>query len=374
VSATTAVPQATGSDVAGRQVLVGALAGVLGVVAASVVGVGLAAAAGAAGLSQTPVRELGSELTALGLLGEWQQRVTSTVAAGWDVQLRLAPLLVTAAFVLVVAQVARRAGSTLAVALSAALAAGLASTVVVALGTTVVSTTNEVGAVEVTTGPRRLATALGVAVLAALAVAALRLPSEGPWAEGRRDAVAVLVWAPLVLTALAGAALVYLTSSPSLAAAVVVVLPLIGSQLLLMLVGAPLQLAIPRLTDGVTTVWTPAVGVVTALGGLLLAVLVVVAAASVRRRHGRRSARAVGPAALWGAAIGLVLSLAAGAHGSMPDGLGGVLVVAVPWWAAAVAGAALAAVGSWLAGRPRRVRRARASSAEAVEPTTLPAG
>ena len=255
----------------------GALVGVLSVVAAVVVGVAIAWLLAALGLTGTETVLLGSWLAGLGLLGGWQQVVTSDVAGGleWSTWAAGAPLLITGAAAAVVASLIRRMRVGHLGVAGAGLGAGGAAAVLVAASQRTLTTTNEAGRVDVSegltwwwTGGLRPGTVTGAVALAVL-VGLVSTVGARWWREGRAVACGVVVVPGLLITLAAAAGAVWLTSSAAVGVALAVLYPMLGSAVLLAAGGAPGEGGLTRITPEPYVVSTWSSGLVVALGGLV---------------------------------------------------------------------------------------------------------
>ena len=188
----------------------------------------------------------------------------------------------------------------------------------------------------------RLGVVPAAALLVGLVWLAAVLVHDVRWHDAWRDVLAVLVVPGVVLTVLAGIALWWLLSGWSIPVATWLLLPLLGTELLLVAAGVPISVAVPRLTAGPVEWSTWSQGAAVALAGLGAAVLWAVSAGAWRARRRDPGVPTAAAAALSGAACGLfALALAAaGPSASFPAGLGGEGMLGVPPLAAGLAGLA----------------------------------
>lgn len=323
------------------------LDGVLAVVLAVLVGITLAFGLGYLGLTDTAWWQLGPWLAGLGLLGTWQQEVTSTIGAGWTITAGGVPLLVTGAVALVVALRARR-GTWLGAPFAAGGAAGAAALLVLASRSSS-TITNSAGSATTTNGlswwvPAGAAALVGVVWL--LHTAALPW-----WRSGRAVAMGVLVWLGVVLTVGVAAAAAYLTSSTAVGIALGLLYPLAGTLVLFAACGVPVDLALTRLTPEPVTAATWDQGTLYLAGGVvgvvLLAALTGLVLRLVKHRSTWLGALTVTPA------LAAFLAWAMSSRVLVPDAFGASSSVTVNPLFAAVAGLGLAAVTRFFAGRPR---------------------
>lgn len=335
--------------------------GVVAVVLAVLVGLGIAFGLGFVGLTDTSWWQLGPWLAGTGLLGTWQQDVTSSVGAGWTLTASGVPLLVTGAVALYIAIRAKR-GTWLGAPFGAA-GAAVASAVVVQVTQDSSTVTNAAGSVTVTQGltwwvPAGAAAIVGVVWL----LHTVGLPW---WRSGRGVALGLLVWLGVLLTAGVAAGLLYLTSSTSVGVAAALLYPLAGTLVMFGAGGAPVEASLTRLTPESLTVATWDQGVVYTVGGAVAAALLAALVGLVLRLTKHRStwlgALTVTPL------LAAFLAWAMGSRVLVPDAFGASSEVAVnPLFAAAV-GFALAVVARFCAGPPRLVQ-AGPVAAPAVDP------
>ena len=330
--------------------------GVLAVLIAVMVGTALALGLAELGLTQTSWLSLGPWLAGVGLLGGWQQEVTSTVAGGigWVTTATGVPLLVTGVVVLFVALRAHR--STWLNAIPAALGAAAASALLVA--GTVSSQTNLNAAGSVTTREsltwfwtnNHPGTVVGAALLVGL-VWLLHTVGLRWWRSGRGVALSLLVGLGLVLTAAVAAGAVYLTSSTTVGLALALLYPLAGTLVLFGIGGAPVEAGLTRLTPEALTLNTWTESILYGIGGVVAALVLAVIVGLVMRLFKHRST--------WLGAITVTAAVAAFLAWAMatdvvvPDGLGAATTVAVNPLVAAAVAAVLAAVTRFVAGRPK---------------------
>lgn len=351
----TAVTEPTGARTSGLGA--GVVIGVVAVAAALITGALVALALRGAGVTSTVPQSLGAWLTGAGLWGGWRQDVTSDLpnGAGWTVWAAGAPLLITAAAGLPAAALFRRwrpgpAGVVTATLTAAALAAAL-----VAVSITATATTNEAGSVDVregltwwwtvgvhpgtVTGTALLMIVIGVANTVAL-----------PWWEPARHIAWRLVVVPgvvLTLALVAGSA--WLTSSLPAASALLLLFPLAGTLALFALAGVPVTFGLTRVAPEPYVLATWQAGPVVAVGGVIVILLIAVIVGWVLRRRGNRCP-------LWIGIVGTALlagwiALLMNSEVVVPPAIGAESTVSVNPAAAAVVGAAMAAVTLAVRGR-----------------------
>lgn len=326
-----------------RGVIDGAVAVVLGVL----VGLGIAFGIGYVGLTETPWWQLGPWLAGMGLLGTWQQSVTSTVGAGWTVTASGVPLLVTGVVALFVALRAKR-GTWMGAPFAAAGAAVVAA-ILVGVSRDSGTVSNAAGSVTVTQGLTWWVPA-GAAALVAL-VWLLHTVGLVWWRSGRAVAMGLLVWLGAVLSAGVVAGLIYLTSSTAVGVAAALLYPLAGTLVLFGAGGAPVEASLTRLTPESLMVATWDQGVFYAVGGavaaILLAALVGLILRLVKHRSTWLGALTVTPV------LAAFLAWAMGSRVLVPDAFGAASEVVVnPLFAAGV-GFVLAVVVRFCAGSGR---------------------
>jgi hypothetical protein len=319
--------------------------GVVAVLIAALVGLGIAFGLGFVGLTDTPWWRLGPWLAGMGLGGTWQQDINSTVGAGWTVTASGVPLLVTGVVALFVALRSRQWHGA---AFAAAGAAGAAA-VLVLVSRESFTTTNAAGSVTTTQGLTWW-TALGAAVLVAV-VWLLHTVGRSWWRSGRAVAMGLLVWLGAVLTAGVCAGLIYLTSSTAVGAAAALLYPLAGTLLLFGAGGAPVTASLTRLTPEPLVVATWDEDVLYAVGGgvavIVLSAVVGLILRLVKHRSTWLGALTVTPL------LAAFLAWAMGSRVLVPEAFGAASQVSVnPVFAAGV-GVVLAAVARFCAGSPR---------------------
>jgi hypothetical protein len=329
-----------------RGVLVGALA----VAAAVLMGVAIAWLLATLGLTGTDTLRLGCWLAGLGLLGGWRQTVTSDVAGGvqWSTWAAGAPLLITGAAGLVVALLARRMAVGLPGVAGMGVGSGGGAAALVVLSQRTLSTTNEAGTVDVTegltwwwTGGLRPGTVTGAAALAIL-VALVSSVGAGWWRSGRAVAHGVVIVPGLVITVIAAAGAVWLTSSPSVGVALAVLYPLLGSAVLLAVGGAPGEGGLTRITPEPTVLSTWSSGPVVGLGGLAVCLLVAAVVGLVLRVRRHRGSAMAGITAT--AALAAFVTWAMTTTVEVPESLGGLTRLSANPLASALVAAAMAGV------------------------------
>lgn len=338
-----------------RPILTGALA----VVVALLVGLAIAVVLVGLGLTTTGVWPLNTWLAGGGLLGGWSQSVTATVAGGleWSTWVAGAPMFVTVAVIGTVAAFARRTRCTPTVGtlLAAGGAAIAALLLVIASGVTT-TTDNAAGSATVResltvvwTGGTRPGTVLGAALL----VGGTWWVNTGGlawWRGGAALVKGLLIVPGLVLTLVAAAGVVYLTSSPALGVTTIALFPLVGVQVLLGLGGAPSSAGITRLSPEPYDLWTWSTPLYGVAGLIVLVVLAVVVGLVLRARgHAGSCLDGVSVTAVTAA----FLAWATDSVIDVPAALGGQTRLMVNPLAAAVVGAALAAVALLVRGRTR---------------------
>ncbi len=322
--------------------------GVLAVLLAVVVGIGIAFGIGYVGLTDTVWWHLGPWLGGLGLLGTWAQSVDSTVGVAWTVTASGTPLLVTGVVALFIALRAHR--STWVGAPLAALAAGGASALLVLATRSSDTVTNAAGSVTTVEGLSWW-TPLGAAgVVAALWL--LHTVGRPWWRTGRGVALGLLVWLGVVLTGAVVAGLIYLTSSTGVGVAAALLYPLAGTLALFAAAGAPVEAALTRLTPETADVstWSQSLvyGVAGTIAAIVLAVLVGLILRLLKHRSTWLGALTVTPL------LAAFLAWAMQSRVLVPDAFGASSQVTInPLYAAAV-GFGLAAVTRFCAGAPRR--------------------
>ena len=330
--------------------------GVIAVLLAVVMGVLIALGLTELGLTDTPWLTLGPWLAGAGLLGAWQQEVSTDLAGGleWATTATGAPLLVTWVAALYIALRAKR--STWVQALPAAVGAGTGAALVVAATRTSSAVSNDAGSVTTSEGLTwlwsgdRPGTVIGAAALVAgvwlLQTAALRW-----WRSGRGVAWSLLLGLGVVLTAAVAGGLYYLTSSMAVGIAVGLLYPLAGTLALFGIAGAPVEVSLTRLTPETLSLMTWSESLLYGIGGTVAALVLAALVGLVMRIFKHRST--------WLGAVTVTAALAAFLGWAMsttidvPDSLGADTKVWVnPLFAAAV-GAVLGLVTRFFAGRPK---------------------
>ena len=343
--------------------------GVIAVLLAVVMGVLIALGLTELGLTDTPWLTLGPWLAGAGLLGEWQQEVSTDLAGGleWATTATGAPLLVTWVAALYIALRAKR--STWVQALPAAVGAGTGAALVVAATRTSSAVSNDAGSVTTSEGLTwlwsgdRPGTVIGAAALVAgvwlLQTAALRW-----WRSGRGVAWSLLLGLGVVLTAAVASGLYYLTSSMAVGLAVGLLYPLAGTLALFGIAGAPVEVSLTRLTPESLSLMTWSESLVYGIGGTVAALVLALLVGLVMRLFKHRST--------WLGAITVTAALAAFLGWAMstvidvPPALGADTKVWVnPLFAAGV-GAVLGLVTRFFAGRPKDAPREPAPTAPAA--------
>lgn len=354
----------------GRGLAAALLAGIAAVAAAAVVGVIIACILVATGHTTTGVWRLACWLTAGGMLGGWQQEVSSSFGRqfGWHITASFAPLWVTAAAWFVIARACRRVAVGAPVgALGAAVGAVIGMAILA--GTSNVSQNQVDGQGEVAThegatllwtqGPHP-GSLVGAALLVVIAWI-LHTSARDWWRAGRGTAVALLVAPGVVLTIGLAVAVWYLTSTPSLAVAALLLAPLLGSLAVLALGGTPVEVGLTRVLPEVTGGSSWSAGWLVALAGIVLLVLYCVIIGWLLGRRGKPGR--------WGPTIGVTaccgafLAWSQQALVSVPSGLGAPTVLAANWLVSAVVAALMAGVVTLIRNRVATRRNERAAAA-----------
>jgi hypothetical protein len=339
--------------------------GVLAVVLAVLVGIGIAVGLDVLGLTDSAWWQLGPWLAGVGLLGGWQQVVTSDIGS-WSVTAVGAPLLVTGIVAFFVAGRAKR-GTWLGV-LPAGLGAGAASALLVFASQSTQTVSNAAGTVTTTEGltwwwgAMHPGTVVGAVGLVAVTWVVQTLGRTW-WAGGRGVALALLVWLGLALTVAVAAGAAYLTSSTAVGIALALLYPLAGTLALFGAAGVPVDVSLTRLTPEALSVAVWREGVLYTAAGigaaLLLAVLVGLLLRLFKHRSTWLGALTVTP--LLAAFLAWAMSTAI----TVPAALGTASEVVVNPLLAAVAGVVLAAVARFVAGRPKNAPAAPAPKPDA---------
>ena len=328
----------------------GALGGALSVMAAVLVGLAIAGLLAALGLTETDTVLLGSWLAGLGLMGGWQQVVTSDVAGGleWSTWAAGAPLLITGAAAAVVASLIRRMRVGLPGVAGAALGAGGAAAVLVTLSQRTLTTANEAGRVDVSegltwwwTGGLRPGTVTGAVALAVL-VGLVTTVGARWWRGGRAVAYGVVVVPGMLITLIAAAGAVWLTSSTAVGAALAVLYPLLGSAVLLAVGGAPGEGGLTRITPEPYVLSTWSSGLLVALGGTLGCVLLAALVGLVLRVRRHRGSLVAGVTAT--AALAAFVTWAMTTTVDVPESLGGLTRLSANPLASALVAAVMSCV------------------------------
>jgi hypothetical protein len=330
--------------------------GVLAVLIAVVVGTAIAVGLAQLGLTDTSWLRLGPWLAGLGLLGGWQQQVTSDIAGGisWATTVTGAPLLVTGAVWLFVSRRAR--AGTWVSALPGALGAAVAAAALTLVTTSSATVTNAAGSVTTRQGlswaweNNHPGTVVGAALLVGL-VWLLNTVGLPWWRWGRGVALSLLAGLGAVLTLVVAGGVYYLTSSTAVAVALGALYPLAGTLLLFGLAGAPVSAGLTRLTPEVLALNTWSESLLYGVGGLVAAVLLAALVGLVMRLFKHRSTW-LGAGTVT-AALAAFLAWATGTQVAVPESLGAVSVMAVNPLVAAAVGAGLGLVTRFTAGRPK---------------------
>ena len=330
--------------------------GVIAVLLAVVMGVLIALGLTELGLTDTSWLTLGPWLAGVGLLGAWQQEVSTELAGGlqWATTASGAPLLVTWVAALYIALRSKR--STWVQALPAAVGAGAAAALLVAATRTSSTVSNDAGSVTTSEGLTwlwsgdRPGTVIGAAALVA-GVWLLRTAAQRWWSSGRGVAWSLLLGLGLVLTVAVAGGLYYLTSSLAVGLAVGLLYPLAGTLALFGIAGAPVEVSLTRLTPESLSLMTWSESLVYGIGGTVAALVLALLVGLVMRIFKHRST--------WLGAITVTAALAAFLGWAMstviavPPALGADTKVWVnPLFAAGV-GAVLGLVTQFFAGRPK---------------------
>lgn len=322
--------------------------GILAVVAAVIVGVAMAVGLSYLGLVDTPWWRLGPWLAGMGLLGSWQQEVSSTVGAGWTVSANGVPLLVTGAVALFVAIRAKRGAWHGAV--FAAVGAAGASALLVLASRASSTVSNAAGSVTTTEALTWWVPA-GAAALVAV-VWLLHTVAQPWWRSGRGVALATMVWLGVVLTAGVAAGLVYLTSSTAVGIAAALLYPLAGTLALFGAAGATVTASLTRLTPQALTVDTWSQSVLYGVGGIVAVFLLAAITGFILRLLKHRStwlgALTVTPL------LAAFLAWAMGSRVLVPETFGSATQVVVNPLLAAAVGLGMALVARFCAGAPKR--------------------
>ena len=330
--------------------------GVIAVLLAVVMGVLIALGLAELGLTDTAWLTLGPWLAGAGLLGAWQQEVSTELAGGleWTTTASGAPLLVTWVAALYIALRAKR--GTWVQALPAAVGAGAAAALLVAASRTSSTVSNDAGSVTTSEGLTwlwsgdRPGTVIGAAALVAV-VWLLRTAAARWWLSGRGVAWSLLLGLGVVLTAAVAGGLYYLTSSMAVGLAVGLLYPLAGTLALFGIAGAPVEVSLTRLTPESLPLITWSESLVYGIGGTVAALVLAVLVGLVMRIFKHRST--------WLGAITVTAALAAFLGWAMstvievPAALGADTKVWVNPLFAAVVGAVLGLVTRFFAGRPK---------------------
>lgn len=333
-----------------REFARGALVGVLAVGAAVAVGAGIAWLLAALGLTDTGTWVLGPWLAGLGLLGGWQQTVTTDVAGGlqWASWAAGAPLLVTGAAATVVAVLTRRLRLGLAGGAGAVVGAGVGAAALVALSHRTLTTTNGAGTVDVAegltwwwTGGLRPGTVTGSMALV-LGVALVSTLGDRWWRAGRGVAYAVIVAPGVLVTLVAAAGAAWLTSSTAAGVALAVLYPLLGSAAMLGLGGAPAEGGLTRITPEPFALSTWSSGWLAVIGGIVACLVVAALVGIVLRVRGHRGSLTAGVTAT--AALAAFATWAMTTTVEVPESLGGLTRLSANPLASALVAAVMAAV------------------------------
>jgi hypothetical protein len=344
--------------VTGRTTATALLTGLAAVVIAAAGGIILATLLGLLGLASTAPRTLGTWFGGTALLGGWSQDVTASVAGGlnWSTWAAGAPMLVTLAVMWFTATMARRSGGATWVDAVAAGAGGvLGAAVLVGVSRVTTETVNQAGSVSTSSGLTWLwtgGTHPGTLVGAALLIGGtwwLNTVGLDWWCTGRSLAYGLLIVPGLVITVVAAAGVVYLTSSPAVGLATVLLFPLLGVTAILGLGGSPTSAGITRLSPEPYDLWTWNGGVLYGAGGLLLVVIIAVVVGLVLR--GRKHSGGWLPGITVTAAVAGFVAWATDTAVVVPDALGGPTRLSCNPLAAMVVAALMAVIALAVRGR-----------------------
>jgi hypothetical protein len=342
-----------------------AIDGALAVGLAVAVGTAIAYALSHLELTDTALWPLGGWLAGVGLLGTWQQVVSSDVAGGigWTTYASGVPLLVTGVAWLFIGWRARH--SPVWAVLPASVGTAAASVLLVAGSAGRDTVSNTAGSVTTTESltwvwaDNRPGTLTGAVLLVAV-VWLLNTVGLRWWRSGRGVALSLLVGLGLVLTGAAAYGAVYLTSSNAVGVALALLYPLLGSLVLLGASGSPVHAGLTRLTPDPVTVSTWEQSWLYGVGGLLAVVALSLLVGLVMRLVKHRST--------WLGAVsatGVLAAFLAWAMSSsvvLPEALGRESTVAVNPLVAAAVGVALGGIVRFAAGRPKSQAPERADS------------
>lgn len=325
-------------------------------------------------LTDTEFLRLGPWLAGVGLLGGWQQVVSSDVAGGigWTTFAAGVPLLVTGA---VIAPVALRArGKSALFALPAALGGAGGAALLVVASSTSATVSNAAGSVTTTETLTwfwegdHLGTVTGAAALIG-GVWLLNTVGLRWWRSGRGVALGLLLGLGLVLTAAAAAGAMYLTSSTAVGLALALLYPLIGVLVLFGLAGVPVEAGLTRLSMEPYQVSTWGESILYGLAGVA-AVIVLAALVGLLLRLFKHRSTWLGATTVT-AAVAAFLAWAMSSTVVVPTALGAASTISVNPLMSLVAGAALGTVTRFFAGRPRPDPHAPAVQNEASEVEAL---
>lgn len=326
----------------------GLFVGAASVVVALGVGLGIAVALVAGGLTETSWWLLGTWLAGLGLLGTWSAQVSSTVSAHWTVTASGVPLLVTGAVAAFIAWQSR--DRKWVDCTGAALGAAGAASLLVALSHRTVTVANAAGSVT-TVNVLTWRTPLGAAALVC-GLWLLHTIGRAWWRSGRAVASATLVWLGGLVSIGIAAFLGYWTSSLAVACAAVLLYPLAGTVGLFAAAGVPVTAGLTRLTPGPFTIDAWGTSARYAIGGLLaVALLSALAGLVLRVRH--HDATWLGALTVTPALAGF-LAWAMSTSVQVPASFGASSLMRITPLACALVGLGMAALARASAGSPRR--------------------
>jgi hypothetical protein len=333
-----------------------AIDGALAVGLAVAVGTAIAYALSHLELTDTALWPLGGWLAGVGLLGTWQQVVSSDVAGGigWTTYASGVPLLVTGVAWLFIGWRARH--SPVWAVLPASVGTAAASVLLVAGSAGRDTVSNTAGSVTTTESltwvwaDNRPGTLTGAVLLVAV-VWLLNTVGLRWWRSGRGVALSLLVGLGLVLTGAAAYGAVYLTSSNAVGVALALLYPLLGSLVLLGASGSPVHAGLTRLTPDPVTVSTWEQSWLYGVGGLLAVVALSLLVGLVMRLVKHRSTW-LGAVSVTGV-LAAFLAWATSSSVVLPEALGRVSTIGVDPPQAAAAGAVLGAVVRLAAGRSK---------------------
>lgn len=315
---------------------VGMAIGFGAVAAALITGLVIAWLLSMLGLTDTGVWPLGPWLAGLGLLGGWEESLSTGTRTTWVAG---APLLVTAEAAVMVAGLARLTRLSLAGTLLAVAAAGLSSALLVAASTEADEAVTQ-GLTWWWSGGLRPGTVTGAMLLVGT-VGLVHTLGQRWWDAGRPVAMSLLVVPGVAITALLAVGLAVRSGSLADGAGLLLLTPLLGTTVLLAAGGSPAEVSHAAASQDTyeLVIWTAGPGWVVA--GLFAAVGVAVVAGSWLRfrRITVRMRAGVGVTA----ALALAMTWAMGTSGDL-GATDGIDLLAVNPLAAAAVAAVLALV------------------------------